>query len=347
MVLAALLESGKLHPSTAWPCPIHLTLDGRRFDCSHPPLAQALHVHEAIACSCNCFVARAAERFAPGELARELGSYGLDANNTSGPRQRLQALGETDVLSSALDLARAYRQLALRLKSPSLAPVLAGLESAVEYGTGQGARIQGASVAGKTGSASASGGRHAAWFAGFMPSRAPEVAVAVMLDGRSGGGDAAPIAPELLVAYRAGECETTGTLVDCAAAQRTSHRTSAVRAPKQTLTYGVGTLRGRSASGRKQRVHFARSLEAMAVAARTYGCVCAAGTRWRVSTSVQTTHCQRVDESHHPPAHDRCTRNPGRVSHLRRPTAFTPYSSDCGGRGQDAGAVWPDHATPT
>jgi cell division protein FtsI/penicillin-binding protein 2 len=36
-----------------------------------------------------------------------------------------------------------------------------------------------------------------------MPSRAPEVVVTVMLPGHSGGSDAAPIAGEILEAYRA------------------------------------------------------------------------------------------------------------------------------------------------
>jgi cell division protein FtsI/penicillin-binding protein 2 len=82
--------------------------------------------------------------------------------------------------------------------------VLAGLENAVEYGAAQRARVVGMTVAGKTGSVRAESGAPVAWFAGFAPSRAPEVAVAVALEGRSGGGDAAPVAGRILAAYRAG-----------------------------------------------------------------------------------------------------------------------------------------------
>ena len=74
----------------------------------------------------------------------------------------------------------------------------------MEYGTAQLARVNGLSVAGKTGSVRTAEGARIAWFAGFAPSRAPDVVVAVMLQGRSGGSDAAPVAGQILAAYRAG-----------------------------------------------------------------------------------------------------------------------------------------------
>jgi cell division protein FtsI/penicillin-binding protein 2 len=81
---------------------------------------------------------------------------------------------------------------------------MSGLEDAVEYGTAQRAHSAGWKVAGKTGSVLAAGGAHLAWFAGFAPSHQPSVVVAVMLQGRSGGADAAPIAGRILDAYRKG-----------------------------------------------------------------------------------------------------------------------------------------------
>ena len=104
------------------------------------------------------------------------------------------------VLASAADLAAAYRWLALAAPGP----VLAGLEGAVEFGTAQLARVSGASVAGKTGTVRTAAGNGIAWFAGFFPSRAPRVALAVMLAGSSGGGDAAPVAGRILGAYQSG-----------------------------------------------------------------------------------------------------------------------------------------------
>jgi cell division protein FtsI/penicillin-binding protein 2 len=182
-------------------------------------VAAPIDVSTALSYSCNCFVARFAERFAPGELARALERSGL-ASRTGlvGPREaagrihpaagsdanRLQALGEDGILITAAGLAAAYRTLAVNAGSPGLHAVVEGLEGAVEFGTAQLARVPGWKVAGKTGSATTAEGARIAWFAGFAPSRAPQVVVAVALEGRSGGADAAPIAARILEAYRAG-----------------------------------------------------------------------------------------------------------------------------------------------
>jgi cell division protein FtsI/penicillin-binding protein 2 len=94
----------------------------------------------------------------------------------------------------------AYRRLALAATEP----IRSGLEGAVEFGTAQQARMNGVRVAGKTGSVRASDGAMIAWFAGFAPSRAPKAVVTVMLQGRSGGGDAAPLGGRILGAHLAG-----------------------------------------------------------------------------------------------------------------------------------------------
>ena len=216
LVLAALLRSGRLSATEPIHCPGRLTVAGRSFDCSHPHLDTPMRADTALAYSCNYFVARVAERFAPNELAAELERRGL-ASPTALLNQpeasgrvdrvstrdaiRLQALGESGVAITTAELALAYRSLAQQTPPA----VLAGLEGAVQYGTAQHARVDGVQVAGKTGSVIADNGARVAWFAGFMPSRAPEVALAVMLQGHSGGSDAAPIAGRILAAYRAGK----------------------------------------------------------------------------------------------------------------------------------------------
>jgi cell division protein FtsI/penicillin-binding protein 2 len=179
--LAALLRSGKLHAEESVVCEGRLSIGGRQLNCSHPRMAMPMRVETALAYSCNCFVARMAERLAPGEMAHGRRVSGADAI-------RLQALGESGVALTVAELAEAYRVLALSAD----AAIVAGLEGAVEYGTAQRAQVAGVKVAGKTGSV-----RGVAWFAGWMPSRAPEVAIAVMTRG-SGGADAAPIAGEML-----------------------------------------------------------------------------------------------------------------------------------------------------
>jgi len=203
-VLATLLRNRKLTAAEPYVCPQRLTIAGRSFNCSHPSLGIPVKTRTAIAYSCNCFVAHVAQRFAPGELAVGLERASLTGSisRARGPEaNQLQALGESGVSVTAAELAMGYRSLALGTEPP----ILEGMEDAVEYGTAQLARVEGLKVAGKTGSIRTSDGARIAWFAGFAPSRSPEVVVTVMLQGRSGGSDAAPIAGKILAAYRAGK----------------------------------------------------------------------------------------------------------------------------------------------
>ena len=219
LALQALIKAHKLRAEDAFLCPGRLRIGGRVFDCSHPPLDAPMRIETALAYSCNGFVAHAAERFRPGELAVALDSLGLasrtgwlGAGEVSGSIRaanspdaiRTQALGEEGVLVTAAGLAQAWGRLALSASNPEMTPVLTGLVGAVEYGTAQLARVAGAAVAGKTGSTRTAAGAHIAWFAGFMPAAAPEVVVVVMLAGRAGGADAAPVAGRILAAYREG-----------------------------------------------------------------------------------------------------------------------------------------------
>jgi len=203
-VLATLLRNRKLTAAEPYVCPQRLTIAGRSFSCSHPSLGVPVTARTAIAYSCNCFVAHVAQRFAPGELAMGLERASLTGSisRARGPEAiQLQALGESGISLTAAELAMGYRSLALGTEPP----ILEGMEDAVEYGTAQLARVEGMKVAGKTGSIRTGDGARIAWFAGFAPSRSPEVVVTVMLQGRSGGSDAAPIAGKILAAYRAGK----------------------------------------------------------------------------------------------------------------------------------------------
>jgi cell division protein FtsI/penicillin-binding protein 2 len=204
--LSVLLQAGKLRAADEFACPHNLEIAGRSFACSHPP--GLMQVRTALAFSCNCFVAHFAERLAPGELASALARVGfrsrsglLGESEVSGDIRtadtRLQAIGEAGVLVTAAEMAMAYRRLAL----DATEPIRSGLEAAVELGTAQQAQIARVKVAGKTGSVRAADGSFLAWFAGFAPSRAPEVAIAVMLQGKSGGADAAPVAARMLEAH--------------------------------------------------------------------------------------------------------------------------------------------------
>jgi cell division protein FtsI/penicillin-binding protein 2 len=203
LTLATIAVAGRLRAGGDFICPEKLTLAGRHLDCSHPRLAAPMRVDTALAYSCNCFVANAAAKLGPSELARGLQNFGFDAQPQSDERQQLQALGEAGILVTPEALVRAYRQLALQPTRPGMQEILAGLEGAVDFGTGQLARVAWAQLAGKTGS-TRMGSQFLAWFAGFVPSRAPEVAIVVILSGRHGGSDAAPVAAKILDAWHSG-----------------------------------------------------------------------------------------------------------------------------------------------
>ena len=69
----------------------------------------------------------------------------------------------------------------------------------VKRGTGTAARLEGVTVAGKTGTATNPHGRSHAWFIAFAPAEAPRVAVAVVIENVGYGGTyAAPIARNVL-----------------------------------------------------------------------------------------------------------------------------------------------------
>ena len=216
LTLWALLESHKLKASDEYLCPGKLQLAGHTLNCSHPVMTVPMNVSRAIAYSCNCAVAHFAERLHADELPdflrrlSLLSSSGLLSgeeaigsirSGLAGSQLQLQALGESGVRVTPLELLMAYRNLARRCQDPMMAPIFEGLEGAVEYGTGQRARLEHVHVAGKTGSVRNQAGLPAAWFAGFAPSRAPEVVVTVLVEGASGGADAAPIAARLLKNY--------------------------------------------------------------------------------------------------------------------------------------------------
>ena len=213
--LLALLDANKLAPKEEYLCPGRLRIEHYSLDCSHPRLTLPMNVSRAISYSCNCAVAHFARRFEPAELSAFLIRFGFSSPTglLGGPEAagavgkargasacQLQALGEENITVTPLELLAAYRGLAQRALEPLMAPILEGLEGAVEFGTAQGARLTRVRVAGKTGTIQTRSGFHA-WFAGFAPSRAPEVAAVVLLPGRSGGADAAPIARKLFRQY--------------------------------------------------------------------------------------------------------------------------------------------------
>ena len=100
-------------------------------------------------------------------------------------------------------------------------------------------------------------------------------------------------------------------------------------------------------AGESSVFHSGEALKAMAVAARTY----AVRLRRRHAAEgfdfCATTHCQHIDMSALKPALNAAAADTAsELLWFEGKPAYTPYTRDCGGRTEDAGAVWPDLAAP-
>lgn len=217
-VLMELLETGKLDAKQRLLCRRPLRIGGVRMDCSHTRDVAELDADDAIAYSCNSYVAEVTLRLDEGELLGALRRAGLDsptgltkiesAGQIDRPANQeqlqLTALGERGIEVTPLALLEAYRKLALRKRTGTTSTsgaVFDGLEHAVAYGTAHAAYVDEMKVAGKTGTAAAANNpRTHGLFVGYAPADRPEIAVVVYLkQGR--GPDAAMVAHAVFAEY--------------------------------------------------------------------------------------------------------------------------------------------------
>jgi hypothetical protein len=139
-----------------------------------------------------------------------LGQTGLAPNEATAvfrdPRTQdessLALLGVDGIRVTPLELAAAYRWLAIQLEAHSNSAaaqvVQAGLADSARFGIAASASLGGVSVAGKTGTANLGAGTPShGWFAGFVPAGQPRVVVVVYLPSGH-GANAAQVAGELL-----------------------------------------------------------------------------------------------------------------------------------------------------
>ena len=219
-VLLKLLETGKARASEEYVCPRRVRIGGKRLDCAHPNLPGPIDPMEALAWSCNAYFAMAARRLTPQELADALRRAGLTSPSglvegealgsvktaASEDQLELQALGEWGVMTTPLEMLKAYAGLAQRLTDGDVNVKLVwqGMEHSVAYGMARAAEVSDVRIAGKTGTASQPGSAVTqGWFVGLAPAEKPEVAVVVYLE-QGRGTNAAAAAQPILRAYFAG-----------------------------------------------------------------------------------------------------------------------------------------------
>jgi len=215
LVLYGLVGTGRWNPASRIACDRQLVVAGHRLACAHPP-APPFDAREALAWSCNSYFAAVARTLRPGELGRLLhrtgllGATGLARDEAlaefrepdSQEAEQLALLGVEGVRVTPLELAVAYRWLALELAahsdSAATQVVRTGLADSASFGMAGPASLGGVAILGKTGTAAGiSSSQTHGWFVGLAPAQKPKVVIVVYLPaGR--GADAARVAGEIL-----------------------------------------------------------------------------------------------------------------------------------------------------
>ena len=187
-----------------------------------------------------------------------------------------------------------------------------------------------AKLAGKTGSARKDN-EFIAWFAGFLPSRAPDVVVTVMLSGKHGSSDAAPVARDVLEAWKASRRAASASVK----VRLSGGQTDQVEVQCSRNTWRQCWL-GESKDFRSEE-----ALKAMAVVARTYAIHMRGRHGGEGFDLCDTTHCQRVDLASVTTRLEAAARNTaGEMLWSDAKPAFTPYGRDCGGVIEDGAAPY-------
>ncbi|WP_031499406.1 SpoIID/LytB domain-containing protein [Bryobacter aggregatus] len=303
---------------------------------------------ERLAYSDNEYFDKLATRMDKEDLTRGYARFGLNQQATT---------------TTLANLLAAARRLIARSREERLRPVFDGMEQAVEYGTARLAAVSSTQVAGKTGTM-----RDSAVFLGYAPASRPRYILLIHLDSGSGGGDAAPFAAKIFASlfstaappddpksvsirlfwqnppsrlnlkpghYPAGtpiEANTSrlnapGPLT---VALRDGHYLLTTQVPLEA--YVAAVLEGEAAA-----FQHPASLEAMAIAARTYAA------HFRVRNArrhpeegfdyCDTTHCQdaRFTATKHQPLLDAVQATEAELLWFNGQPAAAYYHADSGG----------------
>ena len=243
VVSAAALEEGIISPTERIMCRRVPRLLGEPFHCSHPPASHPFTLAEALGNSCNYFFSELSTRLTAPVLTHWFGAFGFGVGGEEAaagevlipdkPRGKaLAALGEQGVTATPAQVLAAYSAIANhgkvyalimpgQRKAPDLDRVVPlrdstfevltkGLRDCVEGGSCRAAAVPGVAVAGKTGTSPALDGSRAthAWFVGYAPVGAPEIALVIFLKRGTGGANAAPLAGQILRQYFAQKSHT-------------------------------------------------------------------------------------------------------------------------------------------
>jgi SpoIID/LytB domain protein len=333
VTLAAALESRVIEPRTAHVCRRVVTVNGRRYACSHPDLKRPLTAAEALAHSCNDFFVSLAARLSPRAVNDVRAGVGLPPLD---PRTDFAAalVGlDGSRVTARVMLDAIGRLLGVDRRRPATVSdatrrvLVEGMRGAAAYGSASELAAVGITALAKTGTAAMPGGGVHGLLVAFVPADAPTRAVVVVAPGAA-GRDAVSIAAELL------------------------------RPPAEHVSVGVATAAGRTrvdsldleeyvarvVTGESQPGAPAAAREALAIAARTFVLANRGRHRSEGFDVCDTTHCQALRPA---AAAGRraavATAGQIMVDASHRPAAVQ-YSAWCGGHSELPANVWPGSA---
>ena len=332
--LMAALDSGTIEPGTSIRCRRDIEIDGHRVTCAHPDLGRPLHVSEALAHSCNDFVATMARRLPRAAFDRALGQLGLPPVAAGVPLELaaigLGGIGATpeQLLRGFVRLVRAPSPVAMRASTREV--LIEGLRGCATYGSGAAFAEAGLSALAKTGTAPMPGGGTEGLVVAAAPADAPARAVVVVAPGAA-GKDAAAIAARLLLA---GD--------DHGAQAGPSLRVGRAR---QGGGYDITTLEledyvARVVAAEQAPASRPAALDALAIAVRTFALANLGRHESEGFDLCDLTHCQVVGRATGT-TRAAAARTRGLVLLYRGAPAPIFYHASCGGYTERPSTAWP------
>jgi stage II sporulation protein D len=232
LFLAGALEHQHVQPQATIFCrrDLHISADKRDWNlaCTHPQTDVAFDAQDALAYSCNRYFANLADRISPEEASAILEHYGLGHAKTPATREEkeLLVLGLAGIAVSPMQIATAYRKLALKLDDSRVDAVREGLRNSVRFGMAHNASVPGMEIAGKTGTASDTmQGTSHGWFAGIGAFDHEQVVVVIYLP-HGNGADAARLAQNFFLATRPAPESARALTVEVWASRSVTHLTA-------------------------------------------------------------------------------------------------------------------------
>ena len=232
LFLAGALRRQQVQPQSTVFCRRDLRINaGKRewnLACTHPQTNVAFAAQDALAYSCNRYFANLADRIPPEQAVATLEQYGLGRAKTPQTREEkeLLVLGVAGITVSPMQVATAYRKLALELDDNRVHAVREGLYNSVRYGMAHNAFVPGMEIAGKTGTATDTmqGSSHG-WFAGTGAVGPKQLVIVIYLPSGN-GADAARLAQRFFLATRPAPESARSLTVEVWASRSVTHLTA-------------------------------------------------------------------------------------------------------------------------